>query len=106
MPKVIYIEFNGKKHEVDVPNGYSIMEGAVKNSVNGIDADCGGSCACATCHIYIDDKWVERLPKIEEAERDMLDFVSSPKKESRLSCQIMMNDQLDGLIVKLPDRQG
>ncbi|MBM5786566.1 MAG: 2Fe-2S iron-sulfur cluster binding domain-containing protein, partial [Pelagibacterales bacterium] len=62
MPKVFYIEFNGKKHEVDVPNGYSLMEGAVKNSVNGIDADCGGSCACATCHIYIDDQWLEKLP--------------------------------------------
>jgi len=106
MPKVIYIEFNGKKHEVDVPNGYSLMEGAVKNSVNGIDADCGGSCACATCHIYIDDQWIDKLPKIEEAERDMLDFVSNPKKESRLSCQVMMNDQLYGLIVKLPERQG
>jgi len=106
MPKVIYIEFNGKKHEVDVPNGYSLMEGAVKNSVNGIDADCGGSCACATCHIYIDDQWTHKLPKIEEAERDMLDFVSNPKKESRLSCQIMMNDQLNGLVVKLPERQG
>jgi len=106
MPKVFYIEFNGKKHEVDVPNGYSLMEGAVKNSVNGIDADCGGSCACATCHIYIDDQWVEKLPKIEEAERDMLDFVSSLKKESRLSCQVMMSNELDGLIVKLPERQG
>jgi len=106
MPKVIYIEFNGKKHEVDVPNGYSLMEGAVKNSVNGIDADCGGSCVCATCHIYIDDQWLEKLPVIEEAERDMLDFVSNPKKESRLSCQVMMNDQLDGLIVKLPEGQG
>ena len=106
MPKITYIEHNGKSHEIDVSNGLSIMEGAVQNNVPGIDADCGGSCACATCHIYVDEKWFNKLPKKESTEEDMLDMAYEPKKYSRLSCQISVEDSLDGLVVKMPLKQG
>jgi ferredoxin, 2Fe-2S len=106
MPKVTYIEFEGKEHSINLPLGFSIMEGAIQNSIKGIDADCGGSCACATCHVYIDENWVKKLPEIQESERDMLDFVTELKNNSRLSCQITMTDQLDGIIVRLPKKQG
>jgi 2Fe-2S ferredoxin len=106
MPKVTYIEYSGKEHNIDVPVGYSIMEGAIKNSIPGIDADCGGSCACATCHIYVDDKYLDKIPPAQEAEKDMLDFVNDVNNTSRLSCQIMMNNDLDGIVVKMPEKQS
>lgn len=106
MPKVTYIEYSGKEHNIDVPVGYSIMEGAIKNSIPGIDADCGGSCACATCHIYVDDKYLDKIPAAQEAEKDMLDFVNDVNNTSRLSCQIMMNNDLDGIVVKMPEKQS
>ena len=106
MPKVTYIEHNGTSHEVEVPNGLTVMEGAVQNNIPGIDADCGGSCACATCHVYVDEKWFDKLPKKENAEEDMLDMASEPNKFSRLSCQITVEDNLDGLVVKMPLKQG
>ena len=106
MPKITYIEYNGKEHIVDVPIGLSVMEGAVQNDIPGIDADCGGSCACATCHVYVDEKWFEKIPKKEEAEEDMLDMAFEPKKLSRLSCQIIVSEELDGLVVKMPSKQG
>jgi len=106
MAKITYIEHNGKSHEIEVSNGLTVMEGAVQNDIPGIDADCGGSCACATCHVYVDEKWFDRLPKKEAAEEDMLDVAYEPNKSSRLSCQVTVTDELDGLVVKMPSKQG
>ncbi len=106
MPKITYIEHNGKTHEIEVANGLTVMEGAVQNNIPGIDADCGGSCACATCHVYVNEKWFGKLSKKESAEEDMLDMAYEPKKFSRLSCQIIVEDSLDGLVVKMPSKQG
>ena len=106
MPKITYIEHNGKSHVIDVPNGLSVMEGAVQNNIPGIDADWGGSCACATCHVYVNEKWFSKLATKESAEEDMLDMAYEPKKFSRLSCQITVEDNLDGLVVKMPSKQG
>ena len=106
MPKITYIEHNGKSHQIEVSNGLSIMEGAVQNNVPGIDADCGGSCACATCHVYVDEKWFNKLKKKEDTEEDMLDMANEPNKFSRLACQITVTDDLNGLVVKMPSKQG
>ena len=106
MPKITYIEHNGKSHVVEVPNELSIMEGAVQNNIPGIDADCGGSCACATCHVYVDGKWFDKLPKKEDAEQDMLDMAFEPNKFSRLGGQISLTDDLDGMVVKMPSKQA
>ena len=106
MPKITYIEHNEKSHTIDVPNNLSVMEGAIQNNIPGIDADCGGSCACATCHVYVDSKWFDKLPKIQDAEQDMLDMAYEPKKLSRLGCQITVTNELDGLVVKMPSKQA
>ena len=106
MAKITYIEHNGKSHTVEVPNDLSVMEGAIQNNIPGIDADCGGSCACATCHVYVDEKWFNKLPKIKKAEEDMLDMAFEAKKFSRLSCQLTVVDEFDGLVVKMPSKQG
>ena len=106
MPKITYIEHNGESHEIEVANGLSVMEGAVQNNIPGIDADCGGSCACATCHVYVDEKWFIKLPKKDSAEEDMLDMAFEPKKFSRLSCQLTVTNELDGLVVNMPSKQG
>ena len=105
MAKIKYIEHNGKEHEIEVANGLTVMEGAVQNGIPGIDADCGGSMACATCHVYVKDDWFSKLPKKEEGEDDMLDQAFEPKSNSRLSCQLTVSDDLDGLIVHLPEKQ-
>ena len=105
MPKITYIEHTGKSHFVEVPKELSVMEGAIQNNIPGIDADCGGSCACATCHVYVEEKWFDKLPKKEDAEQDMLDMAFEPKKFSRLACQITIVDELDGLVVKMPSKQ-
>ena len=105
MPKITYIEHNGKIHSIEVANGLTVMEGAVQNNIPGIDADCGGSMACATCHVYVKEEWFNKLPKKEDGEEDMLDMAFEPKKNSRLSCQLMVSDQLDGLVVNLPENQ-
>ena len=105
MPKITYIEHNGKKHTVDVANGLSIMEGAIQNNIPGIDADCGGAMACATCHVYVKEEWFNNLPQKEQGEEDMLDMAFEPKKNSRLSCQILVSQELDGIIVDLPKKQ-
>ena len=105
MPKITYIEHGGKEHKIDVSNGLTVMEGAVQNDIPGIDADCGGSMACATCHVYVKEEWFNKLPKKEDGEEDMLDMAYEPKKNSRLSCQLMISDQLDGLVVNLPEKQ-
>ena len=105
MTKITYIEYNGTEHTIDVQNGLTVMEGAVQNDIPGIDADCGGSMACATCHIYINDDWLDKVASKTEGEDDMLDQAFEPKKNSRLSCQIIVSDELDGLIVNLPEKQ-
>ena len=105
MAKIKYIEHDGKKHEIDVANGLSVMEGAVQNDIPGIDADCGGSMACATCHVYVKEEWFNKLPKKEDGEEDMLDMAFEPKKNSRLRCQLIVSDKLDGLIVTTPSKQ-
>jgi 2Fe-2S ferredoxin len=106
MAKITYIEHTNKKHIVEVPNNMSVMEGAVQNNIPGIDADCGGSMACATCHVYIDKKWFDKLEKKDEGEEDMLDMAYQPNKFSRLSCQLIVSNELDGLILRMPSKQG
>ena len=105
MTKITYIEHNKKSQTIDVANGLSIMEGAVEKNITGIDADCGGSMACATCHVYVKEEWFNKLPQKEEGEEDMLDMAFEPKKNSRLSCQLIVSDQLEGLVVNLPEKQ-
>ena len=106
MAKITYIEHTNKEHVVDVPNNMSVMEGAVQNNIPGIDADCGGSMACATCHVYVDEKWFNKFEKKDEGEEDMLDMAYQPNKFSRLSCQLIVSNELDGLIVRMPSKQG
>ena len=106
MPKITYIEHNGKSHTINVANGLSVMEGAVQNNIPGIDADCGGSMACATCHVYVKEGWFNKLPKKEDGEEDMIDMAHEPNKYSRLSCQLIVSDELEGLIVQLPEKQA
>ena len=105
MAKITYIEHDGQKHEIDVANGLTVMEGAVQNDIPGIDADCGGSMACATCHVYVKEDWVPKLPNKETGEDDMLDQAYEPKANSRLSCQIIVSDELNGLVIHLPEKQ-
>ena len=105
MAKITYIENNGTSHTVDVAEGLTVMEGAVQNNIPGIDADCGGSMACATCHVYVKEDWFNKINKKNEGEYDMLDQAYEPKKNSRLSCQIIVSDDLDGLIVDMPEKQ-
>ena len=106
MTKITYIEHGGAEHVVDADNGQTIMEAAVKNAVPGIDADCGGACACATCHVFVDAAWMDKVGQPESMEESMLDFASERKETSRLSCQIQVTDALDGLVVRLPEVQG
>jgi ferredoxin, 2Fe-2S len=102
MAKIIYIERDGSEHVLDVKLGLSVMQGAVKNNLPGISADCGGACACATCHVYVDEAWLEKVGTISEMEKAMIDFAENIEPNSRLSCQIKVTDELDGLIVRLP----
>ena len=101
MAKIKYIEHNGKEHEIEVSSGLTVMEGAIKNNIPGIDADCGGACACATCHVYINDKWLNKLAPKDDEEESMLDQAFDVKENSRLSCQIDLSDDLDGLVLEL-----
>ena len=105
MPKITYIEHSGTPHTVDVPVGLTVMEGAVNNNIPGIDADCGGACACSTCHVYVNPDWVAKLPAREDMEVDMLDFAYEPNERSRLTCQIKVTPALDGLVVQMPEKQ-
>lgn len=107
MPKVTYIEFNGTEHVVEVPVGLSVMRGAVDNNVPGIDADCGGECACATCHVYLEPAWLEKIgtPVPGSQEASMLSFAAVAQPNSRLSCQITMTEELDGLVLRMPEGQ-
>ena len=106
MPKITYQDIQGNSKTIDVDNGLTVMEGAIQNDIPGIDADCGGSMACATCHVYVEEKWLNKIPKAEEAEIDMIDMAYDPKKNSRLSCQLIITDELDGLKVTTPTQQS
>tara|TARA_B100001057_G_scaffold411962_1_gene427824 strand:+ start:108 stop:428 length:321 start_codon:yes stop_codon:yes gene_type:complete len=106
MTKIIYKDPQGNSKSIEVDNGLSVMEGAIQNDIPGIDADCGGSMACATCHVYVEEKWLDKLPKAEDAEVDMIDMAYEPKKNSRLSCQLIVTNELDGLIVTTPTKQS
>jgi len=106
MPKITYINSNAKVHTIDVQSGLTVMEGAIQNDIPGIDADCGGGMSCATCHVYVDEEWLDKLPDKEDGEEDMLDMAFEPKKNSRLSCQIIVSETLDGLVVNIPSKQG
>lgn len=105
MPKITYVEASGTKHAVEAPSGQSVMEAAVKHAVPGIDADCGGACACATCHVYVDESWLDKVGKPNDIEQTMLDFADNVESNSRLSCQIKISDALNGLLVRLPRSQ-
>lgn len=106
MAKITYVEHGGKEHVVEVANGMTVMEGARDNGIPGIEADCGGACACSTCHVYVDDAWVEKLTPKDPMEEDMLDFAYQPDAvKSRLTCQIKVTDALEGLRVQMPEKQ-
>ena len=106
MAKITYVQHNGKEHVVEVANGLTVMEGARDNGIPGIEADCGGACACSTCHVYVDAAWVDRLPKKDAMEEDMLDFAWNPDPvRSRLTCQLKVSAALDGLRVQMPEKQ-
>jgi 2Fe-2S ferredoxin len=105
MTKITYIEFNGAEHVIDVKPGLSVMEGAVKNNIPGIDADCGGACACATCHVYVQEPWLDKTGEKSAMEESMLDFAENVQDNSRLSCQIKVSGELEGLVVKMPESQ-
>ena len=106
MAKIKYIDFQGNSKIIEVENGLTVMEGAIQNNIPGIDADCGGSMACATCHVYVEEKWFNKISKAEDAEVDMIDMAHEPKKNSRLSCQLIISDELDGLTVSTPEKQS
>ncbi|WP_374305550.1 2Fe-2S iron-sulfur cluster-binding protein [Methylocella sp.] len=106
MPKITFVDSFGEAREVEAEVGSTVMEAAVRNAVPQIAAECGGGCACATCHVYVDDAWIKRLPEPSDQEEDMLDFAYEVKPNSRLSCQIAVTPELDGLLVRTPERQG
>jgi len=106
MTKITYITHDKQNNTIDVQNGLTVMEGAVQNDIPGIDADCGGGMACATCHVYVNEEWSDKLPAKEDGEEDMLDMAYEPNKFSRLSCQIVVSDDLDGLVVNIPEKQA
>ena len=105
MAKITYIEFDGTSHVADVESGLSVMEGAISNNIPGIEAECGGACSCATCHVYVDPAWTEATGSAEHLEEDMLESAMDLQDNSRLSCQIEVSDELDGLIVRMPELQ-
>ncbi len=106
MARITYVEHTGREHVIDVPTGLTVMEGARDNGVPGIEADCGGACACSTCHVYVDPEWVDKLPPKQPMEQDMLDFAWEPDDlRSRLTCQLKVTDELDGLRVVIPEKQ-
>ena len=105
MALITYIEHDGSIFETHVENGASLMQGAVDNMIEGILAECGGCCSCATCHCYVDEAWIDKIEKPTDLEKDMLEFAIDPQSNSRLSCQIKVIDDLDGLVVRLPESQ-
>ncbi len=105
MPSIKFINHDGSEADVHVASGTSVMQAAVDNGISGIVADCGGACSCATCHCYIDEAWLDKVPEADEVEAQMLDFVMDVQPNSRLSCQVIVEDPLDGLVVRLPASQ-
>jgi 2Fe-2S ferredoxin len=105
MAKITYVDTNGRQHVVEVPAGHSVMAGAMNNNVRGLIAECGGACSCATCHVYVDEAWVDKVSKKGDEEEGMLDAVVELRPNSRLSCQIKVNESLDGLVVHMPPKQ-
>ena len=105
MAKITFKTHDNNSHVIDIKNGLSVMEGAVQNDIPGIDADCGGGMACATCHVYVNEEWLDKLSAKEDGEEDMLDMAYEPKKNSRLSCQLIVSEELDGLVVNIPSKQ-
>ena len=105
MPKITFIDAAGTSRDVDAKAGSSVMEAAVQNMIPGIDADCGGACACATCHVYVATEWLSKLKDKDDMEDSMLDFADNVQDNSRLSCQILINDKLDGIVVTTPESQ-
>lgn len=105
MPLINYIEANGKHHEIEVASGDTIMQGAVDNMIDSLLAECGGACACATCHCYVDEAWADKVPAATDIEKDLLEAVLEPKDNSRLSCQIVVSDEMEGFTVHLPESQ-
>ncbi len=106
MAKITFVEFDGTEHSVEAKKGTSVMEAAIRETVPGIDADCGGACACATCHVYVDEAFLEKVGAPGDMEQSMLDFAENVESNSRLSCQITVSDDLDGLIVRMPESQA
>lgn len=106
MTKITFVAPDGTRYDIDAPNGSTAMENAIKNDVPGIEAECGGACACATCHVYVDEAWTEKTGEPEAMEEDMLDFAYDVRPNSRLSCQIKISDELDGLVLTVPERQA
>ncbi len=106
MTKITFVAPDGTRYDIDAPNGSTVMENAIKNDVPGIEAECGGACACATCHVYVDDAWTQKTGEPEAMEEDMLDFAYDVRPNSRLSCQIKIGDELDGLVLTVPERQA
>ena len=105
MPKINYITTDGERHEIEVDQGYTVMEGAVNNDIDGIPAECGGACACATCHAYVDQEWLPKLPAMDDMEDSMLDAAYERRDNSRLTCQIEVTNELDGLIVHIAENE-
>ena len=105
MPKIIFITPDGERHEVEAENGYSVMEAAINNNIEGIVAECGGACACATCHSYIDEAWTEKMPEMDDMEDSMLDAAYDRRDNSRLTCQLEINDAWDGLVVHAAENE-
>ncbi|MCW5681435.1 MAG: 2Fe-2S iron-sulfur cluster binding domain-containing protein [Xanthobacteraceae bacterium] len=106
MPTITFIEQDGTRRTVDAETGSTVMEAAIRNGIPGIEAECGGACSCATCHVYVDEAWSEKVGKPSPMEEDMLDFAFDVRPTSRLSCQIKVTDELDGLVVNTPEQQG
>jgi 2Fe-2S ferredoxin len=106
MPKITFITADGATYNIEAEAGSTVMEAAIRNLVPGIEAECGGACACATCHVHVDEKWLDTTGKAQPMEEDMLDFAYDVRPTSRLSCQIKVTDELDGLIVHVPERQA
>ena len=106
MPKITYNTHDNQSHTINVQNGLTVMEGAIQNDIPGIDADCGGGMSCATGHVYVNEEWLDKLPEKEDGEEDMLDMAFEPKTNSRLSCQIVVSDEIDGLEVSIPSKQA
>jgi 2Fe-2S ferredoxin len=106
MVKITFVDAAGQSRIVEADEGSTVMETAIRNDVSGIEAECGGACACATCHVYVDDSWLEKLPQAESMEEDMLDFAYDVRPTSRLSCRIRVTAEIDGLVLHTPEQQG